>query len=374
MKRSWLPPMVLALALATVWPRLHPLPSSHFLPADTVGRDNFVLTDNGTTEAGMLPNMGASAHSVSLALLPDGRVAAAWFAGSREGAADVAVVMSILDKHAWSEPHAIMQRETVQRDTRRLIRKLGNPVLWTDPAGTLHLWFVSVSCGGWAGSAINHVQSIDGGKTWSAVQRLITSPFLNISTLVRNPPLTLADGGTGLPAYHEFLTKRAEWLRLDKQGRVVDKAEVPATSAMLQPAVVTLDDSHALALMRDAGPDHRIQATQTGDAGDHWQKATATDLPNPDSGLALLRLNDGDLLLAYNPQSSNRTLLALALSHDQGRTWSRPRLVEQGSGADEFSYPALLQDKAGRIHLAYTWQRQKIKHLAFDASWLEQSP
>jgi len=368
--------VVLALALATVWPRLQPLPSSRFLPTKPISRDASALANRGTTDADtvLLPNLGATAHSVSLALLPDGRVAAAWFAGSREGAPDVAVVMSILDKHAWSEPHAIMQRETVQRDTQRLIRKLGNPVLWADPAGTLHLWFVSVSYGGWAGSAINHVQSLDGGKTWSAVQRLITSPFLNISTLVRNPPLALADGETGLPVYHEFLTKRAEWLRLDGQGRVIDKAELPAISAMLQPAVVTLDDSHALALMRDAGPAHRIQATQTGDAGDHWQKATATDLPNPNSGIALIRLNEGDLLLAYNPQSSDRTLLALALSRDQGKTWSKPRLVEQGSGADEFSYPALLQDKAGRIHLAYTWQRQKIKHFAFDSSWLEQAP
>ena len=37
-------------------------------------------------------------------------------------------------------------------------------------------------------------KSIDGGRTWTPPIRLQTSPFLNISTLVRAPPLPLADG------------------------------------------------------------------------------------------------------------------------------------------------------------------------------------
>jgi len=83
-----------------------------------------------------------------------------------------------------------------------------------------------------------------------------------------------------------------------------------------------------------------------------------------------LRLHDGRLLLAYNPQESNRTRLALALSGDDGETWSPPRLVEDGEGEDEFSYPSLLQQANGTIHLAYTWQRRQIKHMSFAPDWL----
>ena len=41
-----------------------------------------------------------------------------------------------------------------------------------------------------------------------------------------------------------------------------------------------------------------------------------------------------------------------------------------GAGA-EFSYPALLQARDGRIHLAYTWRRQGIKHAVFNEAWLD---
>jgi predicted neuraminidase len=47
---------------------------------------------------------------------------------------------------------------------------------------------VSVSYGGWSGSAINQLVSDDGGHTWPGARRLILSPLFNLSTLVRNQP------------------------------------------------------------------------------------------------------------------------------------------------------------------------------------------
>lgn len=316
-------------------------------------------------ERRFLPNAAASAHSVSLADLGQGKIAAAWFAGSREGAADVAIVFAAFDGQSWSPARAIVTREQVQRDSGRLVRKLGNPALWRDAGGMLHLWFVSVGYGGWAGSAINHTQSADGGLTWSPAQRLITSPFFNLSTLVHAPPLPLVDGGLALPIYHEFIAKRPEWLRLDARGRVIDKQRLPQANRELQPAAAALDSRDIVALLRDAGPSHRIHAARSDDGGAHWSAAEATPLPNPDAGIALLRLADGRLLLASNPEAAKRNLLALQVSSDQGQSWSTPRLVERGASEDEFSYPALLQDDFGMIHLAYTWQREKICHLRF---------
>ena len=47
-------------------------------------------------------------------------------------------------------------------------------------------------------------------------------------------------------------------------------------------------------------------------------------------------------------------------------------MVEEGGGEDEFSYPALFQDKSGLIHLAYTWQRKKIKHVVLEPAALQE--
>jgi predicted neuraminidase len=362
-----LAPLVLLAALAAALPRLlPPEPARFVLPAagtSTAAQQPAVVSR-------LLPNPQPSAHAATLAELPDGRLAAAWFAGSAEGARDVGIHFATFDGRDWSAPRAIVSREQAQRDTGRLVRKLGNPVLAVD-GGTLHLWFVSVGYGGWAGSSINHAVSRDGGASWSPARKLIASPLWNYSTLVRTPPLALADGGWGLPAYHEFAAKRAEWLRVDADGRILDKARLPGAARTLQPAVAALDANRAVAMMRDAGSANRIPLASTADAGAGWQATHATALPNPNASVALLRLQDGRLLLAYNPQTANRNKLALAVSRDGGTSWSAPRLVEDAAGGEEFSYPALLQGRDGTIHLAYTWQRKTIKHVSFAPSWLE---
>lgn len=318
----------------------------------------------------LLPTAAPSAHAATLAQLADGRIAAAWFAGSKEGAADVAVWFSTLDRDGWSPPRPIAQRNRTSLATLAHARKLGNPVLYAE-GNRLNLWYVSVAIGGWAGSSINHSQSMDGGATWSAPEKLRTSPFLNISTLVRTPPLPMADGGLGLPAYHEFIGKHGEWLRFSADGRILDKARLPQERPALQPAVVALDQRRALAWLRDAGPGPgQIRAEMSGDGGRTWEALPALPLGNPNSSLAALRLPSGRLLLAGNPGEGRQGLL-LWLSEDEGRTWKQARVAEAASDADaEFSYPALLLARDGRIHLAWTWRRQGIKHAAFSEAWL----
>ncbi|MFY9327581.1 MAG: sialidase family protein [Georgfuchsia sp.] len=373
MKRKVFPLLVFIAATAWCWPRLQPLPaSSFFSPAPDKSTVSPVADLNLHSE--LLPRAGASAHAVSLAQRGDGKLIAAWFAGSREGAGDVAIYSSVYENNAWSAPQRIVDRQHLAHDTQRLIRKLGNPLLWRAPDNVLHLWFVSVSCGGWAGSAINHMQSSDDGQHWSSATRIISSPFWNLSTLVRNPPLALADGGIALPAYHELLNKRPEWLRFDRHMQLVDKTRIPGSSGTLQPAAAALDQHRTIALLRDGGPAHRIQAAHSENAGSDWSPAAATTIPNPNAAIALIRLANGSLLLACNPLEANRNQLALLHSRDEGKSWSAPYFIEQGTSEDEFSYPALLQDDTGIVHLAYTWKRQAIKHVALSPAQIEAMP
>lgn len=336
-----------------------------------------------------LPKPTPSAHAVTVTeVLSDNRIpksvletpppplklAAAWFGGSREGAGDVALYQSSWSKVAgWTPTEVIMSRSQAERDLGRNIRKLGNPLLMSQP-GRLHLFFVSVSYGGWAGSAINRAYSDDAGHTWSPSQRLITSPFFNLSTLVRNPGSWLADGSLGLPVYHEFVSKHGEWLRLDPEGRVLAKSRMSMSRPTLQPAVVPLSETHAVAALRDAGPGpNQVQWAETRDAGQTWVGGSARSVPNPNSAVAMIGLSDGSLLMAGNPISGNRNQLSLLRSVDQGETWTLVRVIESSpNDRDEFSYPALLQDSHGEIHLLYTWKRQGIRHATFSQAWLNQ--
>ena len=362
----WLAPSCFLLALAAAAWRA-PLPAvPEFVPPPAARPDR----NPAAFAAELLPTAAPSAHAAALAELADGRIAAAWFAGTREGAADVAVWFATRSTGVWSAPQAIATRESTTAATRAYVRKVGNPVLYAE-GGRLHLWFVSVAMGGWAGSSLNHAVSNDGGATWSPPAKLQTSPFLNISTLGRAPPVALADGGLGLPVYHEFVAKHGEWLRLGADGRIVDKVRMAHEVRTLQPAVAAFDERHALAILRDAGPGPgRIRVATSVDGGQHWPAAAALPLPNPNSSVTLLRLQSGRLLIAGNG-AGNRNQLLLWVSDDTGKTWRLARTVE--SDADElveFSYPALLQARDGRIHLAYTWRRQGIKHAEFSEAWL----
>ena len=368
--RSLLPLAIFALALtAAAWRIPNPAPAAFVAPPPPAA-----ATAPAEFASTLLPVAAPSAHAAALAELPDGRLAAAWFAGSREGAADVAVWLSLRDGEHWTTPHPIATREATAQATLAYTRKVGNPVLFVE-GQRLHLWFVSVSWGGWAGSSLNHAHSDDAGATWSSPRKLQTSPFFNISTLGRAPPVHLADGGIGLPVYHEFIAKHGEWLRLDASGALVGKTRMPQPVRTLQPAVVALDGQRAFAALRDAGPGPgRVRVAVTDDAGQHWQRSAPLPLPNPNASVALLRLASGHLLLAGNGEG-NRNRLLLWLSADEGRTWSAPRAIEDDPEISaEYSYPALLLARDGRIHLAYTWQRKGIRHAVFTEAWLNTLP
>jgi predicted neuraminidase len=317
----------------------------------------------------------AMSHVASIVELPDGRLVTSWYAGSREGAADVAVYLSAFapGQTRWSMPRAVVTRESAQRDLKRAIRKVGNAVIFADPAGKLWMIYVSVSIGGWSGSSLNVTMSSDAGETWTPSQRLTLSPVFNIAELVKNAPVALMDGGWAVPIYHELTSTFPEilWLR-ESAGEIrATKSRMSAGWYGYQPALAPLDTRRAVALLRDDGATNAISLTRTEDAGDTWSAPRALDLPNPDAGLDAIRLADGRVLLAFNDSVSGRENLRLAVSADDGRTWARVATLAEEAEAD-FSYPFLAQTRNGEIHLLYTWKRSAIKHIVFNAAWLDE--
>ncbi|MFM8641914.1 MAG: exo-alpha-sialidase, partial [Phycisphaerales bacterium] len=221
--RSRLPLVVLAAGIASAAGRIPPEPAAAFVPPAPAVQ---AATRAAIVPGGMvdLPTPTPSAHASSIAVRPDGSVLVAWFAGTREGARDVHIHMAQLRGGAVVADWQAIDRAQVQALTHRVVRKLGNPVVWCAPDGTLHLFVVSVGIGGWSGSAVTHLRSPDGGRTWGEARRLVLAPLLNLGTLVRAQPVAMADGSIGLPAYHEFIHKHGLWVQLSPDGRVLRTA------------------------------------------------------------------------------------------------------------------------------------------------------
>lgn len=384
--------VLLAIGLAAAAWRVPHLAQPRFLVAPAMAAAE-TPAHLATFQMLALPQPTPSAHASTIAVMQDGSLRVAWFGGEREGARDVSIHMAQCEARngelrlvpttieAAEGTPATMQdswvsltRERLQTLTSRVIRKLGNPVLWVDGAGRLHMHVVSVSYGGWSGSAINQLVSEDGGHTWSSARRLILSPLFNLSTLVRNQPAMMEDGTLGLPAYHELIQKWGVWTHLTIEGDVLRSTPMKRYQGdWLQPAVAALSPTEACAVLRSAATStKRIGHTVTDDGGMSWSERTALDIPNPNASVAMIRLMDGSLLLAANPIESGRNMLQLFRSGDGGQTWTASHTIERSVDATaEFSYPFLVQGPDGRVHLSYTWLRKGIRLCTFTPEWLD---
>ena len=322
-------------------------------------------------------NVGSSlnkSHSATMAELSDGSLAVAWYAGSGEGASDVAIHLAKRSSAGdWTEPVAIMTRERVQRELRRNVISLGNPLLLSDPSGRLGLLFVSIAAGRWSGSSMNLTWSDDGGLTWGPVRNLTMNPLANLSALPRNPPAPLVGGGWAVPVYEEFLGKFPEILWLQPHGADWSAAvsRIEGGVYILQPSLVPLGEGRAVAFFRDFRPAQWVSAAWSEDAGRTWTKPVTTNLPNKDSGLCVVRLSDGSLLCAFNDLSpGKRENLRLAVSRDEGRSWKTIATIAEESGC-EFSYPYMLWSR-GRILMVYSARQTEIVFAEFTEAWVRQ--
>lgn len=318
----------------------------------------------------------ASVHAPALAELSDGSIMSVWYGGTREGSADVSLYASVLaaGDDAWSPPRELISRQELADGLGMHIRKLGNAVLLSDGEQKLWLFFVSTSVGGWSTSAINMMVSQDDGRTWRKPVRIVASPFLNVSTLVKGHPFFYQDGTIGLPVYHELMGKFAELLRVDSNGAVLDKQRMTHRRDAIQPDIALLENNRMHAVLRNTGASRVVLQQSSSDGGNTWSLLNETSLPNPDAAVTVASVRNA-MAMVYNDSSDDRDRMALALSTNRGKSWRKIYQLEQGGmdedgNKDEFSYPYLIRTRKGDYHLVYTWKRRRIAHVSFNDAWI----
>ena len=144
---------------------------------------------------------------------------------------------------------------------------------------------------------------------------------------------------------------------------------------VIQPTLLTQSDGSLRALMRSKH--EQIAESISRDGGRTWTELKLIELPNNNSGIESITLEDGRHLLLYNHTGGRpgradgwgrRNVLNLAIS-DDGKKWKEVATIEKEESG-EFSYPAMIQTSDGLIHMTYTWKRQKVKHVVVDPSGL----
>ena len=331
------------------------------------------------------------AHSVSIAETPKGDLVATYFGGTKERNPDVCIWVSRKPKGAteWEAP--VQVADGIISATER--KACWNPVLLQIPGkkGELLLFYkVGKSVADWKAYIL---RSKDGGKSWSKPEAM-PDGFLGPS---KNKP-EYVDGriicpssteGNGWKIHFEISDDNGHTWR--KVGPVEAELSVPTqfrkkgaanTDDMeageaikgegakpiycIQPAILRHKDGRLQVVCRTRNA--KVATSWSSDNGDTWSKVTLLDIENNNSGLDAVTLKDGRHVLVYNnfetipgTPKGVRTPLSVAIS-DDGIHWKHIITLED-SPVSQYSYPAVIQGKDGKVYVTYTWRRQRIKYV-----------
>lgn len=303
----------------------------------------------------------AQCHASTIVEVNPTKMLAACFGGTGEGHKDVGIWMSTLENGKWSP--AVLMGDGVINDTLRY--PAWNPVLFKAKEGKLFLFYkVGPSPREWWGMLRT---STDDGKTWSAPRRLpdgILGP-------IKNKPVQLADGTILAPSSTE--TRESWKVHIEKStdlGNTWTLIPVDLTTRfnVIQPSILFYPGNKLQILCRSRN-DTLIQAYSE-DMGKTWGPLSNTTLPNPNSGTDAVTLKNGSQVLVYNPTkrgrewSNGRAKLNVAISKD-GIQWTDIAVLENGT-KEEYSYPAVIQAKDGKVHITYTYDRKNVKHIVLE--------
>ena len=308
-------------------------------------------------------------HASTIAETSTGLVAA-WFAGTREKHTDVGIRVSRLVNGKWTK--SVEVADGSEGEDKEY--PCWNPVLFQPKKGPLMLFYkVGPTPSRWWGMLLT---SKDGGKTWGNRHKLGRNNKIgHLVGPVKNKPIQLSNGTILCPSSteHEGWRVHFEATRdFGKTWKVIGPINDGKEFGAIQPSILTYADGRMQVMCRSQ--QRVVTQSESKDGGKIWSKMIASELPNPNAGTDAVTLKDGRQLIVYNHTTrglkfpSGRNMLNVAISSD-GKNWKPVLTLERAKG--EYSYPAVIQTRDGKVHVTYTYLRQSVKHVVLSPDRLK---
>lgn len=314
-----------------------------------------------------------SSHASTLVQMSDGNILAAWFGGSWEKNNDVAIWIARRIQGVWESPRKLADVRGVAMWNPVLFQKAdGSVILFYKVGETIPVWKT------W------FVESRDNGQTFTAPRELVEGDETGGRGPVKNKPIRLEDGTVLAPAsleggtwdafvdiseddcktweMSEFVPLRRADYNTQMLHRPYDRRYIYG-KGVIQPTLWQDGNGGVHMFLRSTSS--RIFRSDSVDGGRTWCTAYDTGLPNNNSGIDLVKMNNGNLVLVYNPRENlpnyykgPRTPLVVSVSVDNGETFEEICALENGQG--HFSYPSVICNDRDEIMITYTWNRENI--------------
>lgn len=383
--------------------------------------DGILYKISNAREEAFLPSPMVQNHAAFLAFLDDGALACTWFGGTLEGKSDISIFASILlpESNQWGE---------AQRLSFDSEHSEQNPVLFNAPDGRLLLFHTSQPSGNQDECRIRMAEiTRDAGNPLALT--VVTETYLDLprGCFVRAPLVIRADGAWLLPIFKCVQRPGQRWngshdhaavgISFDA-GKTWALEDVAQSTGCVHMSPVVTGENQLAAFFRRRQSDY-VYRTTSDDGGHSWSVPEPTDVPNNNSSIAVITLEDGRQAMICNPSNWQtsadrraslydelgedddrpdadpaggctpiwgvaRAPVAVCLSNDQGRTFKKRLIIEEGAGTctsndstdghnKEMSYPWLLEGADGSLHLAYTYHRRAIKYVRLSAGWADRN-
>lgn len=277
---------------------------------------------------------------------------------------EIAVWLSRYENGSWNSPEKIVHNHET----------IWSPTLVNLP-GAIALFYRQ---GPFPWQVIGLVKySFDHGMTWSEEQILpagILGPIRSKANLDAEGNILFGssvESGSSTGEYKaaacwiDVLLK--DWQSWKKYGPIALQNQ---PFGVIEPVLFRDCENNLRLVCRDrthkVGGEGWVQTAVSKDEGKTWSALQKTNLPNPDSGIDIVDLGKGALLLFYNHSHTNRYPLNVALSSDGGNSWQSVMILDT---VGEIPNAVLASD--GKVHLLYTWKskdmtQRRIKHVVLD--------
>lgn len=318
-----------------------------------------------------------------IAVLRDGRLLLAWTEFDRgfadDSSAHIAARISTDGGRTWGEKF-VLQPNIGRRNVMSvsLLRKRNGELLFfflkKDGPDDLSVWMR---------------RAIREPDLWSSPTKVSTLPGYHVMNNDR--VVELSSGRLLAPVAHtpdirrHYRRQKALCYISDDGGKTWrpgrGSARLPKSAAM-EPGVVELKDGRLLMIIRTSLG--RIYASYSRDGGDTWSAPEPTALVAPAAPASIERIpSTGDLLIIWinNPKGARagwkeRSPLAAAISRDDGRTWSKPRNIEDDPRAS-FGYCSITFLNRRVLLTYYVWrdgarrgfERTSLKFRSLPIDW-----